>query len=492
MSGNYFHGVEQYLLRDANRPITVLAASVIGLVATAPDAQGAIAASLTLGRGDKALDVTAVNTGPRGNSISLELADPLAAGKSLTVDVKGSQIKVTLATNAESVITSTASEVAAALTTDNAAKELVTASADGKGVMDYAYPKNLSGGEDEPFPLDTPVLVTSEKKIAKAGMKGTLKAALTDIYSQGGASVVVVRVEEGRDATITKANVIGKLDMETATITGLKALENAEGKLGVRPRLIIAPEFSHLEGVGEEVERVAKSLNAMAIIDSDHDASYSQVVSRARQFAEAYYLHGGIEVFDPDLAANVKRHASAVVAGHIVRIDNEEGYWHSPSNRKISGIIGTAVDVPYVSSGDGAVNCVANQLNAQNITTLVNKQGGWHLWGNNLTSGVKLPHQRIRYIVGDSVMYAHQDAVDRNITKNYVGSVTTRVNAFIRRLMSRQVISGGDCWAEKEINIAHIGTGQVFFDYDLGFYDVAERVTFRQHVNNTYNEAIFG
>ncbi|WP_029858871.1 phage tail sheath C-terminal domain-containing protein, partial [Vibrio parahaemolyticus] len=108
-----------------------------------------------------------------------------------------------------------------------------------------------------------------------------------------------------------------------------------------------------------------------------------------------------------------------------------------------------------------------------------------------LTNGTMLPHQRVRYIVGDSIIYAHFDAVDQNITKNYVESVTGRVNAFLRRLVNRQVISGGVCWADKDLNIDAIGTGQVFFDYDLGFYDVAERVTFRQHVNNTYNEAIF-
>ncbi len=36
---DYLHGVEQYFLENMNRPIEVLAASVIGLVATADDAE---------------------------------------------------------------------------------------------------------------------------------------------------------------------------------------------------------------------------------------------------------------------------------------------------------------------------------------------------------------------------------------------------------------------------------------------------------------------
>lgn len=494
MSGNYFHGVETFLLKDGNRPIEVLAASTIGLVATAPNSQVATSSTLTLGDSDgHALTFKSLNTGTRNNGFSVELINPAANGQSLAVVLDGDAIKVSLATGDDGAITSTTAEVAALVNADDVVNDLVTVTVvgDGSGVVEYAYPTYLSGAEDEAFPLNTPTLVTTDKLIAKAGVDGTLKNALTDIYSQTGAVVIVIRVDKGIDDAATKANVIGTIDSETGASTGLKALESAEGKLGVRPRLIIAPEFSHLSGVGEEVERVAKNLNATPIIDSDHFAGYSAVVNRARQFAEAYFVHGGIDLFDPDKKANVKRHASAIVAGHIVRVDNEEGYHESPSNRKISGILGTAIDIPYISAGKGAKSCMANQLNANNITTIVNKQGGWHLWGNRLTNGGMLPHQRIRYIVGDSIMQAHDDAVDQKITKNYTESVTGRVNAFLRRLKNREVISGGECWVDKQLNIDAIGTSEAIFDYDLGYYDIAERLTFRQHVNNTYNEAIF-
>ena len=112
-------------------------------------------------------------------------------------------------------------------------------------------------------------------------------------------------------------------------------------------------------------------------------------------------------------------------------------------------------------------------------------------FGNRLADGTMIPHQRIRYIVGDSILYAHQELLDRNVTKGYVDGVKGRVNALLRRLVSREVISGGECWLDKELNVAAIGTAQVYWDYDLGFYDVAERMTFRQHITDRYNEAIF-
>jgi phage tail sheath protein FI len=125
------------------------------------------------------------------------------------------------------------------------------------------------------------------------------------------------------------------------------------------------------------------------------------------------------------------------------------------------------------------------------VAVIVNQQGGWFLYGNRLSNGDMLPHQRIRYMVGDSILYAHQELVDRNVTKNYVDGVKNRVNNLLRRLKSREVISGGACWLDNELNVAAIGTGQVYWDYDLGFYDIAERMTFRQHVTDQYNESIF-
>ncbi len=121
----------------------------------------------------------------------------------------------------------------------------------------------------------------------------------------------------------------------------------------------------------------------------------------------------------------------------------------------------------------------------------MNQQGGFYFWGNRLASGTLLTHQRVRYIVGDSILYAHQEMLDRNVTKSYVEGVMNRVNRLLRRLIARGVISGGSCWLDTELNIASIGTGQVYWDYDLGLFDVAERMTFRQYVNDSYNESVF-
>lgn len=379
MAADYLHGVEQFFLENLDRPIEVLAASTIGLVATADD------------------------------------ADPLV------------------------------------------------------------------------FPLNVPVLCNSDKMIAKAGMTGTLRNALKDIYRQSGAIVVVVRVDATETPETQVAGVVGSIDNETGKYTGLKALLAAESLVGVRPRLIIAPEFSHLVGVGAAMEVVAKKLNAIPIIDGS-ESGYSAVIAEAALYQETLFVNCGVKLLDDDSGEVVTRKASPTIAGHIVRVDSEEGYWNSPSSRKIFGILGTSEVIDHAI---GSTTSKANLYNSKNVAVIVNQQGGWYLYGNRLANAVMLPHQRIRYIVGDSILYAHQELLDRNVTKGYVDGVKNRVNKLIRRLKSRDVISGGECWVDKELNQAAIGTGQVYWDYDLGFYDVAERMTFRQHINTGYNEAIF-
>lgn len=51
---------------------------------------------------------------------------------------------------------------------------------------------------NEVFPLNKPVLIAG--KAAKLGKKGTLPEAVNAIFSQIGATVVVIRIEEGNNA----------------------------------------------------------------------------------------------------------------------------------------------------------------------------------------------------------------------------------------------------------------------------------------------------
>lgn len=80
----------------------------------------------------------------------------------------------------------------------------VIASGSGDGVVS-PFSGTLSGGEDEPFPLNTPVTMAGTTALSRLGSAGTLKQALTEINDQRNALSVIVRVEEKR---IRKSSVL--------------------------------------------------------------------------------------------------------------------------------------------------------------------------------------------------------------------------------------------------------------------------------------------
>jgi phage tail sheath protein FI len=177
--------------------------------------------------------------------------------------------------------------------------------------------------------------------------------------------------------------------------------------------------------------------------------------------------------------------ASPYVAGVIARTDKEVGFWCSPSNKIVNGIVGLSKSVDF-ALGDSA--CKASYLNENGIATIVN-QDGYRLWGNRTTSDEAaykfLCVRRTADIISDSILKAHLWAVDRNIVKNYLTDVTESVNAFLSSLKSQGAILQGKCYANKELNTAaNIAEGKVFFDFSFTPAYPAEQVTFRAYLDN--------
>lgn len=77
------------------------------------------------------IKLVAVADGPTGADVTLTLVDPAANSASLVVSVTGKDISASLATGAEGAITTTASELIAAINASAAASALVTASLKG-------------------------------------------------------------------------------------------------------------------------------------------------------------------------------------------------------------------------------------------------------------------------------------------------------------------------------------------------------------------------
>lgn len=344
------------------------------------------------------------------------------------------------------------------------------------------------------FPLNTPVLIAGRRTdAAKLGKNGTLPAALDGIFDQCGAMVVVIRTADGNEEADTISNVIGGVDGTTGRNMGIQCFFDANSVVKVRPRILIAPGFSHQRAVATELLAVAERLKAVCILDGPNTTNEA-AITYAENFGSArvYVVDPWVKVWDTMTSSEVSEPASARVAGLMAKSDNERGFWWSPSNQEINGITGTSRPVDFVL---GDANCAANHLNEHNVATIIH-QDGYRLWGNRTPAVDRLFAflcvRRTADMVAESILYAHLWAVDRGITKTYVEDVREGVERYLRHLKKIGAITGGKCWVDPEINSAdQIQQGIVYWDYDFTPVYPAEHLVFRAHIVDDYIEEIF-
>ena len=340
---------------------------------------------------------------------------------------------------------------------------------------------------DSAFPLDTPTLLITPRSAAGLGDAGTLPDAIRAIHAQGYAPIIVViRVAEGADADATRANIIGGLDTVTGTRAGISALETARSALGVVPRILLAPSFSQHKVVADALIAQADKLRAVALIDGPNGTSADAIAYRTQFDSSRAYL------VDPwGQVGGTVVPVSPFVAGLIAKVDNERGFWWSPSNNPLLGIERPARPIDF---GLGRADSEANLLNEPGVATLVTEQG-IRLWGNRTCSSDPkwsfLSVRRTADMIHESLMQAHLWAVDRAVGHAYMRDVQESVNAYLRHLKSVGAILGGRCWLDPELNTpAEIAAGKVYFDFDFTPPAPAERVVFRSHLVADYADAL--
>lgn len=343
------------------------------------------------------------------------------------------------------------------------------------------------------FPLDTPILIAGRRtEAAGLGKTGTLPAAIDGIFDQCGAMVALVRVAEGSSEE-TKSAVIGGVDNDTGKRTGLQAFLDARNAIKVTPRILAAPGFSHELAVGTEMNSLAQRLKAVAIVDGPNTTDAAAISARENYGSDrVYVVDPWVKVWDVIQKKEVVQPASARVAGLISKMDNARGWWWSPSNQVIDGIVGTARGIDFEISD---VNCRANHLNEHEVTTIVH-ENGYRLWGNRTCSTdpktAFLCVRRSADMIAESILYAHLWAVDRGITKTYLEDVRDGVRAYIRHLKKVGALIGGDCWVDPEINTPdQIAQGIVYWDYDFTPVYPAEHLVFRAHITDRYLNDLF-
>lgn len=471
MTTTFLHGVEVLQIDTGARPIQTIRSSVIGIVGTAPDAD------------PEAFPLnTPVLLARRSEMQGLGEAGTLYPALDLIYDQAGAVV----------VMVRVEQGVSEGATINNVRGGINNSTGAYEGVHAFLAAENAVGF--------APRVLIAPGFTHQRTSNGILSIAVNNQgagYTTAPAVTISAPASGGKQATAvavlgTGANA-GKVVSVTITDPGSNYTSAPTVTFGAPPtggtqatagtvnRGVVRSE------VLAELLGIAQRLRAVIVADgpSTTDAAAIQI---ADDFGS-----DRIYVVDPWVLRDGESvPASPAVAGLINKVDNERGFWWSPSNNEINGIEGTARAIDFTL---GDYTSRANLLNELKIATIVREQG-FRLWGNRtLAMDPKyafLSVRRTADMINESILRGHLWAVDRCITATYLEEVQESVREYLRSLKSRGAILGGDVWVDPELNTpVSISNGQVFFDFEFTPPYPAERVTFRSHLVNSYVVDLF-
>lgn len=470
MSEQFLHGVEVVEIDSGPRPIRTVRSSVIGLVGTAPDADASAfplntPVLVTGSRTEAAkLDTVGTGNGTLPDAIDgifdqigamvvvVRVEEGATAGETLG-NMLGGVDPATGAYTGVHALLSAQSElgvtprilIAPGYTGDRVSDGVTAISVDTAGTGYTSAPT---------------VTITGD---------GTGATATATLDGSGGiASVTVTSPGYGYTAPPTVAFTGGEGSGAAATAT-----------VGSTANAVVA-----------ELLGIAERLRAIIVADGPSTTDAAAITYRGDWGSSRVYIIDP-QVMVAKTSGIVSVPASPRVAGLISKSDNDRGFWWSPSNQPINGIVGTERPIDFTL---GDPNSRANYLNENEVTTII-REDGFRLWGNRTASSdpkwAFLSVRRTADMINESLLRAHLWAVDRNITKTYLEDVTESVNAYLRSLTALGAILGGRCWPDPDLNTpANISQGKVYFNFDFTPPYPAEHVIFRSQLVNDYLEEL--
>ncbi|HYL58620.1 MAG TPA: phage tail sheath subtilisin-like domain-containing protein [Candidatus Acidoferrales bacterium] len=494
MPASFLHGIEVVEVPNGPVPVTVVKSAVIGLVGTAPSwavKSPAVAPAANIPTlVSSAPDAAAFGPLVRGYSIPYALAaiQAQAAGQAVVVNVFDATRHFTA--------------IAATAFTFSAQGTINLGHMGVSNVVVTSSPAGTTYVANTDYTLDG---VNGVITIVGTGAGGHITAGAT----------VLVAFNYADPSKVTDSDVIGAVT--GGVYTGMQAFQTNYGTLGFFPKILIAPGYSQDAAVATALAVLADKIRAMALIDSAPATSpAAAIANRAitsnafgtsskrlllcypqESFLDAGIVPTGVTIDGGGTPVASQYNANAVgpysqwVAGALAARDLAQGYWWSPSNTPVTGMLGPDVQL-YASILDAASD--VNVLNAAGIVTVFNAFGtGLRVWGNRSAAypSTTAPDnfisvRRTMDVIEESVELAMLQFIDQPISNALIDAILASANSFIRSLIQRgALVAGAASFNPAENPTAQIAAGQLVFDIDVMPPPPAERITFQTTIDVT-------
>lgn len=463
MAVNYLHGVETIEVQQGPRAVQVVKSSVITLVGIAPTGPVNVP-TLVLSPNDAAqfgLEIP-------GFTIPQALAAIFAQGSATVVVTNVFNSTTNTATVALESKTITAGKLKLAFAPIGAVSIFLT---------DGTTP--WTGVEGTDYSLD-----------AFGNFTALSAVAANDL-------VLKFTYKKLDFSTVTSSQIIGA--NTSGVRTGMVTWELIFNTFGFYPKIMIAPVFVETLAVATYLRTLEPKYRAIGLYDSPAGTSHASAIAGRGPAStmnfktssdRSYLLHPHLTAYDSASDSNVVVPYSAYMAGVMSRTDANEGYWVSPSNHEILGIVGT--EIPVTSSiNDPATD--ANTLNENGITTTFTGFGtGTRTWGNRSAAWPSntdpknfIPIRRMADIVHESLEQAMLPFIDKPLNQATIDAIRETANGFFRTLIGRGAcLPGSRCEYNTEENTPEeLALGHVTFDLIFMGPTPAERITFKSYLD---------
>jgi phage tail sheath protein FI len=492
MPASFLHGIEVIEVDSGPVPVTVVKSAVIGLVGTAPlwavQSPATPPAINTPTLVSSALD--AANFGPivKGYTIPYALAaiQSQGAGQAIVVNVFDPTRHYT--------------SIAASAFTFNAQGAINLGHMGLSNVVVTSDPAGTTFVANTDYTLDP---VNGVITIVPTGSGGHIASGAT----------VLVAFNYADPTKVQDSDIIGAVT--SGVYTGIQALQTTYGTMGFFAKILIAPGYSQNADVATAEVALANKIRAVTLIDSPPSTPVASAISNRGVTGNAFnsssvravlcypqetFYDTGIVPTGVTLSATgapvtsqfnevAVGPYSSWVAGAIAARDLANGYWWSPSNMEVEGILGPDVQI-YSSAVDASSD--VNTLNASGILTVFNAFGtGLRVWGNRSSAFPNYTEpdnfinvRRTMDIIEESVELAMLQFIDQPISNALITAILASVNAFLRTLIQRgALVAGTASYNPSENPPSQISAGQLVFDIDVMPPPPAERLTFQTFID---------
>lgn len=362
----------------------------------------------------------------------------------------------------------------------------------GKGKIDEKgiLPESLViKNQDKTFKLGEDYTILFEKEIVEiVGVSEAFKdATYTITYNVLDPSM------------ITKADIIGGVDVNTGKRQGLELVEEVYPRFGLVPGLILAPGYSQNSDVAAIMKSKANSIGglfrAMALCDADANLLKDALTP----YKNKNNITDKSQVLCyPKLGLGDKKfNFSTQLAGVINRTDydNDSIPYVSPSNKSLQ------IDKTLIKGEEVILSLDdANYLNSQGVMTAHNFNNGWKAWGNRTAAypGITdikdafIPTRRMFDWVGNTLILTFWQKIDNPMNKRLIETVVDSANLWLNGLTAQGVLLGARVEVLKEENpVTDLMDGRIKFHVYMTPPSPAREIDFIQEIDvNYFNQFI--